>query len=362
MTIEFIPIQEYTLLFHNILWIFVAASVIQMQTLQLGSYANIAFMRCTGPLLLLFTLLYIGLRPIHAIFVDMTTYAATFHNYKYGIMPTIIKDPVFHYFTLACSKIIGVDSFFFLCATLYIAPLYIACKKWFGEYWPYALLFIIGSLSFWSYGVNGIRNGIAASLFILALSRETRTFQILWIVLAIGFHKSMMLPALGFLLTQTYNNPKWYSAFWVACIFASLFGGGFWANLIANIGLEDNRISFFTDSMGSGKFSKAGFRWDFLMYSATAICAGWYYIAIKKFDDKFYLQIFNTYIFANAFWLLVIRANYSNRFAYLSWFMIALIIIYPLLTNNIIKNQHRIVGLILVAYFSFTYYMVLQLK
>ncbi len=360
MTIEFIPIQEYTPLFNNILWIFIAASVIQMQTMQLGSYANIVFMRCTGPLLVLYILLYIGLRPIHAIFVDMTTYASTFHNYKYGIMPEIIKDPVFHYYTLLCSKIIGVNTFFFLCATLYIIPLYIASKKWFGEYWVYAFLFIAGSLSFWSYGVNGIRNGIAASLFLLALSRETRTFQILWIMLAIGFHKSMMLPALGFLLAQTYNNPKWYLAFWISCIFASLIGGGIWANLFANIGFEDNRIGYLTSGMDSGKFSRTGFRWDFLLYSATAILAGWYFIVIKGFNDKLYLQLFNTYIFANSFWILVIQANFSNRFAYLSWFMIAPVIIYPLLKNLIIPNQHQKIGLILIIYFTFTYYMTIE--
>ena len=35
------------------------------------------------------------------------------------------------------------------------------------------------------------------------------------------------------------------------------------------------------------------------------------------------------YLTANAFWILVIRSSFSNRFAYLSWFLMAIIIFYP---------------------------------
>src|SRR5690606_25184293 len=106
-----------------------------------------------------------------------------------------------------------------------------------------------------------------------------------------------------------------------------------------------------------GKFSSTGFRWDFLLYSSTAVFAGWYYIVKRNYKDKIYFWLFNTYVFSNAFWILVIRANFSNRFAYLSWFMIGLVIIYPLLKQQIIPKQHQVIGLILIAYFSFTFFM-----
>ena len=101
----------------------------------------------------------------------------------------------------------------------------------------------------------------------------------------------------------------------------------------------------------------ASFRWDFLLYSATGVYAGWYYIIKKNFDDTFYIRLFNIYLIANAFWVLVIRANFSNRFAYLSWFMLGVIIIYPLLKQNFLSNQHRVIGGVLIIYFAFTYLM-----
>jgi surface polysaccharide O-acyltransferase-like enzyme len=62
-------------------------------------------------------------------------------------------------------------------------------------------------------------------------------------------------------------------------------------------------------------------------------------------------------VFANAFWILVIRANFSNRFAYLSWFMMALVIIYPLLKKEMIKNQYKVLAKVMLIYFAFTFLM-----
>ena len=43
---------------------------------------------------------------------------------------------------------------------------------------------------------------------------------------------------------------------------------------------------------------------------------------VKKnyIEDQLYVKMCNIYLLANAIWILVIRANFSNRFAYLSWF------------------------------------------
>lgn len=105
------------------------------------------------------------------------------------------------------------------------------------------------------------------------------------------------------------------------------------------------------------KFSSTGFRYDFLAYSAAAVYTGWYFIFKKKYNDKIYINLYNTYLICNAFWILVIRANFSNRFAYLSWFMMGLVIIYPFLKKEFFINHHLLVGKVLTVYFLFTYLM-----
>jgi hypothetical protein len=299
-----------------------------------------------------------GLRPVSDFFGDTPTYARLFNLYKEGEQVYAEKDIIFNTFMLLCSKIMSVNMFFLTCAFLYVYSLYLVCKKWFPNYWFYAFLLLVGSFSFWGGVVNGIRNSMAGSIFLLGISRDKRLFQVVLILLSIGIHKSMLLPTLGFVIAQFYNKPKYMIAFWLLCIPLSIVGGGFWENFFASLGFEEDRLSYLTEgNVNNDDFSSTGFRWDFLLYSATAVYAGWYFIVKKGFEDKIYYWLFNIYVFANAFWILVIRANFSNRFAYLSWFMMALVIIYPFLKIELMKNQHKVLAKVMLIYFAFTFLM-----
>jgi hypothetical protein len=356
--IDFISLEYYTPFYYYTLFAVVLFTLLHTLSLKIESSRNKAFIKFTGHLLLAFVILYMGLRPISGFyFGDMRTYANIFEGYAAGDPITSLKDPLFHLFMQASSKIMGVHTFFLLCATLYVFPLYIVCKKWFKNYWFYGFLMLVTALSFWAYGVNGIRNGIAGSLFLLGISRDKRIFQILWLFLAANFHLSILLPILLFIGVQFYNKPRWSIVFWFMCIPLSLLFGGLWENIFANLGFEDDRFSYFIDEVDASQFRAVGFRWDFLLYSAVGVFAGWYFIFKRKFQDPVYYQLFNIYVLANAFWILVIRANFSNRFAYLSWFMMGLVLIYPLLKQHLVKNQHKKIGLIILIHFLFTFLM-----
>ncbi|GGW53092.1 EpsG-like putative glucosyltransferase [Winogradskyella epiphytica] len=360
--IDFIPIEHYTAFYHYMMLIVVLVVFLHTQTQQMYSPEVLRLNTNFGVVTLVLVLLYMGLRPVHVVFSDMVGYSYMFNNYANGYPITSTKDVFFHVFAKFSSQIMSVHTYFVVCAALYIIPLYLVCKKWFKGHWFYGFLFLIVSFEFWAYGTNGIRNGIAGSLFLLGVSREKKLWQIVFIVLAISFHKTMLLPTMGFLLARVYNRPKQMIAFWTLCIVLSLMSGGFFENFFATIGFDEDRLEYLTQEVREGRFSRTGFRWDFLLYSSTAIFAGWFYIVKRKFNDKIYFWLFNTYVFANAFWILVIRANFSNRFAYLSWFMIGLVIIYPLLKQPLIPIQHRKIGLILLVYFGFTFLLNVVLK
>jgi len=351
MSLDFIPVEIYTSLYYFII-LFVTLFI--CVELHIKGYKESSF----GFLLLLFILVYMGLRPISGVFTDMVNYSEQFNNAQNRYIDIQSKDVGFDFFMLFSSKMMNVNSFFFLCAFLYIYTLYLVCKKWFTEYWFYAFILLVGSFSFWAYGTNGIRNGIAGSLFLLGISRDKRVWQIVLIFIAINFHKSILLPTLGFIIAQFFNKPKIMIGFWLLCIPLSLAAGGFWETFFAGLGFEDERLSYLTQgNVNDDDFSSTGFRWDFILYSATAVFAGWYFIVKKGFKDKIYYWVFNTYVFANAFWILVIRANFSNRFAYLSWFMMALVIVYPFLKENSMKIQPRVLAWVILLYFSFTFFM-----
>ena len=354
---DWIPVRAYEPTHYILLAFFVLLTFVHSQSQPLDSDQNFRYMKVMGWTYLIFIIFYMGLRPIKGIFADMVTYNKLFLYYANGGPIVTTRDTVFHVYTKACSQIMSPHFYFLTCVALYITPLVFVCKKWFKDYWFYGFLFLITTFTFWAYGTNGIRNGIAGSLFLLGMSREKRVWQIIVILLAISFHKSMLLPTAAFLLANFYNKPKVLIYFWILCIPISFVSGGFFEQFFGGIGLEDDRMSYLTDELKEGRFSSTGFRWDFLLYGSTAVFAGWFYIFKRNYKDKIYFWLFNTYVLTNAFWILVIRANFSNRFAYLSWFMISLVIIYPLLKQFILAKQHKKIGLMLIMYYSFTFLM-----
>lgn len=353
---DFIPIQFYTPIYYHVLLVFILVTFFHTQITAINSQLNLRYIKIAGVALFLFVLLYMGLRPIHGVFVDMTTYNRGFQRYAAGGEIRSEKDLFFHIFTQSSAKIMNAQTYFLVCASIYVIPLYVVSVKWFKRYWFYAFLLLVGSFTFWAFGTNGIRNGMAGSLFLLGISRDRRIFQVLILILALNFHKSLALPIAGFIITQFYNQPRGFYYFWLLCIPLSLAFPGLWENLLASL-VEDERSEYLTKEVEEGRFSQTGFRWDFLIYGATGVIAGWYYIFKKKIDDVFYIRLYNIFLFANAFWILVIRANFSNRFAYLSWFLLALVIVYPWGKYYFEKDQHKKLGWIMLAYFGFTYFM-----
>jgi hypothetical protein len=66
----------------------------------------------------------------------------------------------------------------------------------------------------------------------------------------------------------------------------------------------------------------------------------------------------NTYLLANSLWILLIEANFSNRFAYLSWFMMPWVLLYPFVPGKIVgRPRTRLIAGILCAQYLFTYVM-----
>ncbi|WP_394907283.1 EpsG family protein [uncultured Mesonia sp.] len=354
---DFIPIQQYTPLYYHLMFVNVLLVLLHLFSFGYNNRRNIIFLKYFGIFNLMFVLLYMGLRPNHAVFVDMRGYGFNFTKYQHGNFVRLEKgsDYLFELFTLICSQITNLTGYFFICTLIYVYPLYKLSKKWFGNYWFYAFLMLIVSFSFWSYGTNGIRNGLASAIFIFALTRNKFWHQILFLIIAIGFHKSMLLPTFGYLFAYSKITSRKLLYFWVLCIPLSLVGGNFFENLFANLGF-DERLSYLTDDRFDQLFSSSGFRWDFLFYSAIPVIVGWYFLIRKKWQNQQFEKLYKTYLVANGVWILIIEASFSNRFAYLSWFLMGVIVIYPILKysmDNAVRS--KLIAHIILLYFLFTY-------
>ncbi len=262
-----------------------------------------------------------------------------------------------------------IGYWFFAIACGYIGFMYLGIRRMMPNNQWIALLFCISSFSFFSFSYNGLRNGLACSIIIYALSwflnfnKKGLVIGLFLSFFAMGIHRSVALPVLCALVCYfTKLDFKWAFAFWCLSIILSLIAGPQIQTFFASLGFDDRMQDYAGQTVdqvtGPGMtFSHTGFRWDFLLYSTMPILLGYYIVYKKKIRDRAYDLLIATYILANSFWIMVIQAVFSNRFAFLSWFMYPIVFAYPLLKVKIWKDQDRKTAQILMLFVLFTVFM-----
>ena len=347
---DFIPIMIYNPLFFNLLLIFVVITF--LHTLAYTGYTHQTFIFNKVFTLFLFTffLMYTGLRPVSWVFGDMGMYALKFDNLAKYETEIYSNDIIFYSFMKFMASLELKKTFFFLITLFYITASYFTAKRLFPNYYFFAFLVLVGSFEYWSYGTNGIRNGLATSIILLSFTfiKTNKLIMYLLFFVAFNIHSSVLIPIGAYFLATIYKSDKLYFKIWFVSILLSLFIGNTIENFITNIGLLNDDVVktyFQNKDLYASSFAYTGFRWDFLLYSSIAVFTAYYFIFVRKFNDPYYSLITNIYLISNSIWILVIEASFSNRFAYLSWFMMGLVIIYPLLKNIFFNNQFKIIGL-----------------
>ena len=240
--------------------------------------------------------------------------------------------------------------FFFITAILYMMGYIIfITRKIIPAYQFILFVTILTSMGFYAYANNTLRAGLALSIFVTLLAQpyllKPKTLVLLVIILLI--HKSLLLPIVGLALTILYKRKDHYAALWMVCLLLSLGAGSTFVTLFGSyFSFADERVMQYA-AEGSTHY-KTGFRWDFVIFSVLPLALAWYYRK-KGYNDPFYHQILSIYTICNAFWLLLIRMPFSDRLATLSWFLIPVIIMYPLLTKRIFEKQHFWIAGVLLA-------------
>lgn len=307
----------------------------------------------------------VGFRPISGhYFGDTYNYAITYNAFVDGIriLNPESKEWVFEWLQYHCSKVMDVHGFFLLIEILYVVPVLWACWKLIPNHYTLMFITCMGAFSFFTYGTNGIRNGMACSLVIAAMAcvNQNLLYKIIGALLAFlafNIHRSTALPIVCILGSFFVKDTRYIMGFWVVSIFISLVAGNAVESFFAGLGFDERMDTYSSQNVDASRFSSTGFRWDFLLYSAMPILLGYYIIFVRQVWDKNYLLLLNTYILSNSFWVMMIRASYSNRFAYLSWFLYAIVLIYPCLKFPIWNNQGKKISLILMAHLLFTYFI-----
>ncbi len=316
-------------------------------------------------LLCLILAIFIGGRPLSGYyFGDVYTYAHSFHLMKSGIaIPGDEGEWVWNQFMYFCAHRMDVSQYLTIICLGYFGFTLWACQRFAPNNVWIMVLFNLAAFSFFTYGTNGIRNGLASAITLVAISylvanKRNLVMACTLAFIAVNIHRSTSLPLLmAFASSFCIRSFKVAYTFWVLSILISLVAGSAVTSLFAGLGFDD-RVSYLQADASSEVFSHTGFRWDFLLYSMMPIVLGYYIVMRRGIRNATYEFLLNTYTLSNAFWVMVIRANYSNRFAYLSWFMYPIVLAYPLLKMNVWdKRQGEALSLIMFMHAAFTWFM-----
>jgi hypothetical protein len=395
--------------------------------------------------------LYMGLRPNSWIFIDMRAYGFAFERVQQGI-PGGYNDPLFNGLMWLCAPFLSTKGWYVFCAFIYVVPLALAAWRVHGAWAFPVFLAFLTAFSFWTYGVNGIRNGLGTSVLILAFAfHDKLVLMLLLMAAACGIHGSVLLPAGAFLLVRYVTRTEVWLVFWAACAAISSVGnvGGMLLSLYNPFSFDNRAEGYILN-----RDETSGFRADFIAYSIIPVVvtlllaaptrarlrravarvrsapamkwmrkrsttaanrmgrgrqlclqgaspvggvtgagfahlsqdprrglagaekrsggqtvsarhagvkqSGWSGLPWVRMlrSDPFYARLVNTYLLTNAAWILVIHAIQSNRFAYLSWFMMPWVLLYPFVPGRSSgRPRTGLIAAVLCTQYMFTYLM-----
>lgn len=335
--------------FYEVLWVILLFQIIisfcQHSALHLKIHIWNNFF---SVILIVYASFYLGTRDVIAhtdtgVYLEYYNYLTTsFDFWNYG-------EPIFYFLMALFAHYFPVEYFFTFCAFVYIGGAYICMKRFFSSSAIYSLLLFFISPFFFLCGINVIRNGFAASLFLLSfywLNRNNKKMYTLMIVASLC-HYSMFIVLFVFILSKYIKSNFALLCIWGGVLlfylinirFSSFLGGIF--NINESV---ENYLMTKSDEPSASLM-------NFFTYSASPVFLSCFFIYVKKYKDTIYLRLLNMYIILNIFYILVMDIQFAVRFSYLSGFLMPIVLVYPLIKVRIIPLRLWILSLFLAGIF-----------
>ena len=354
--------------FHYIVFFMVLWGVIQCARGVVFDNQIVAVDQVLGMLVAVAIIVMMGMRPVSSTYGDTVNYAAGFdHMARHPKLQHLVwsKEWLYDNITRICAKSGNLHLYFTVFSTIYVGSLWLALRRIFSEYNFIPFVVVISMFTFWMYGVNGVRNGVGASLFILAMTyTDNIPMMVIIALMGAGAHNTVYLMIAAALLAWFVKDSRIYIGIWILCIIISFLWGNAiqsWMAGFADSVADENKLTKYLtyteqNMRTDGMVVKMTFRWDFLAYSGLGVAVAAYFMYRRLFKDDYYRWIVNIYIICNAFWVLIIRAPYSNRFAQISWFILPIVLIYPFMRERFWVNQEKMLAIGILMFYAFGFF------
>ncbi|MBY0065618.1 EpsG family protein [Empedobacter falsenii] len=254
--------------------------------------------------------------------------------------------------------------FFTINSILYVVPITIGIFNITKKNRLIFFFLLVSMFFFKSMGINTTRQGIAFAFFFLAIAlyNNKKWISIILLIIAFFNHASIIIPISFYLISKKFTDMKIVFIIYVTCTVISMFNinvNEFLGKIpIVNILVEERMNRYYKEEYQL--VYKTGFRLDFFIFNTIFVYIG--YNALKHLDEKIvtiklYKNYLITYMFTSSFFFLMFSAAFSDRFGFLSWLFIPLILLPYLQTNKRIGkfniSKIYIICLIIFIFFNF---------
>lgn len=301
-----------------------------------------------GWIIVIGTALYLGNRELD-IGVDTRQYNRIFRFMEVNSWSDWDKwtDCGFYFLMWITAKFCPWNTFLTIIALIYIGGAYIGMKGLFGKMALFSLFVFVISPNFFQFSINVMRNGYAASVFAISFFYYKKP-KIMYSIMAFSClcHISMILPFVFFIITRNTRSIQIPFILWCVSLMLQLSGRsiGSLAQFFLAADLYDGYIN--------GQMDMEVQSWgSFLMYGMSPVLVAIYFIGVKKYKDRLYTHLLNTFLITQAIYVQVMNVEFALRFAYLSTFLMPYLLLYPLLKNKYWNYQLLCISFILTVVF-----------
>mgnify|MGYP002854787024 CR=1 FL=1 len=312
----------------------------------------------TQLLVCIFFIVFIGTRPINGlVFNDMPAYYGAYMRYNNEVYRfdwnacNLIWDNLESYFV---SIRLEPTYWYVLVSTIYFGCMYWACIKIFRDKGYLAFLVCLAALITFSFGTNGLKNGTALSIFLLAIAyRDKWWLSFYFALISWGFHHAMQIPIASYFAFYFIKKKEIYLAIWVISFVLAAMHITYFQEMFAG----------FTDERGQNYLKQkyemdvSGFRPDFIIYSAVPIFLVYFIQKKYQLESKMLDFLWCFYTLTNSVFLLCTYGSYINRIAALSWFVYPILIIYPCFLIEDREIGTKWLRYIVIGHIAFTLFM-----
>lgn len=340
-------ISQYNNAFIVVLFLMLMLSVLQYSQFKreiLNIYPVISL------IIVICSALYIGLRTSD-IGIDTSTYKESFRILSNNPLSSRGKltDILFYAIMWIFATFSTFEVFLVFCGLVYLGGAYIGMRGLFGRMAIFSLLIFVISPNFFQFSINVMRNGFAASIFIMSFAwRDKPKKMYMVMAMSVLCHISMILPVMLYFIAGLFKK----TTFPIICLLGSL--------LMQIAGLSIGRLFtfFMASDVAAGyidtQMSDDSQSWvNLMVYGLSPILTAVYFIWIKRYSDRFYVRLLNTFILGTAIYIQVMNVPFALRFAYLSSFLMPVLLIYPMLRRTFWKFQNVWVVSILLCLFIY---------